>query len=65
MGTVLHFKPPCRFPAAKLVGTADQALLRASAFQVKAGEMEFMGPRNGGQRLTIRCTRVMERAFHP
>ena len=27
--------------------------------------MDYMGERNRGQQLTIRCTRVMERAFHP
>ena len=65
MGTVPLFNPPCRFPVATLVGTADQVLLRVSAFQLKAGEMKCTGPRNGGSHLTFLCTRLIKRAFHP
>jgi hypothetical protein len=42
MGTALLLKPLYRFSAATSAGTAGQALLGVSAFQVKAGEMERM-----------------------
>lgn len=34
MGTVLLFYRPCRFSAATLAGTTDQALLRVSVVRV-------------------------------